>query len=145
MVDLWRDFWIRETGTVQQATQLHDRRVMMMMMIIIIIIIMPVYLINLNGWILVINGTLYHTWLVGFLSFQNPSEPCKSFWLMYTRCKPSCIWVLGVPAREYIFVALRINSDTSQNIVQQLVVFIEKDSFLCGGNWIFMYRLDEFR
>ena len=24
MVDLWRDFWIRETGTGQQVTQLHD-------------------------------------------------------------------------------------------------------------------------
>ena len=25
MVDLWRDFWIRETGTGQQVTQLHER------------------------------------------------------------------------------------------------------------------------
>jgi len=25
MVDLWRDFWIRETGTGQQVGQLHDR------------------------------------------------------------------------------------------------------------------------
>jgi hypothetical protein len=25
MVDLWRDFWIRETGTGQQVAQLHDR------------------------------------------------------------------------------------------------------------------------
>jgi len=24
MVDLWRDFWIRETGTGQQVAQLHD-------------------------------------------------------------------------------------------------------------------------
>jgi len=33
MVDLWRDFWIRETGTGQQVVQLHER------LIIIIIII----------------------------------------------------------------------------------------------------------
>jgi len=32
MADLWRDFWIRETGTGQQVTQLHDRYMMMMMM-----------------------------------------------------------------------------------------------------------------
>ena len=32
MVDLWRDFWIRETGTGQQVAQLHDRYMMMMMM-----------------------------------------------------------------------------------------------------------------
>jgi len=25
MVDLWRDFWIRETGTGQQVAQIHDR------------------------------------------------------------------------------------------------------------------------
>jgi len=25
MVDLWRDFWIRETGMGQQVAQLHDR------------------------------------------------------------------------------------------------------------------------
>ena len=24
MVDLWRDFWIRETGAGQQVAQLHD-------------------------------------------------------------------------------------------------------------------------
>ena len=24
MVDFWRDFWIRETGTGQQVAQLHD-------------------------------------------------------------------------------------------------------------------------
>ena len=31
MTDLWRDFWIRETGTGQQVAQLHDRYMMMMM------------------------------------------------------------------------------------------------------------------
>ena len=31
MADLWRDFWIRETGTGQQVAQLHDRYMMMMM------------------------------------------------------------------------------------------------------------------
>jgi len=31
MVDLWRDFWIRETGTGQQVAQLHERYMMMMM------------------------------------------------------------------------------------------------------------------
>ena len=25
MADIWRDFWIRETGTGQQVAQLHDR------------------------------------------------------------------------------------------------------------------------
>jgi hypothetical protein len=28
MADLWRGFWIRETGTGQQVTQLHDRYMM---------------------------------------------------------------------------------------------------------------------
>ena len=32
MVDLWRDFWIRETGTGQQVAQLHESYMMMMMM-----------------------------------------------------------------------------------------------------------------
>ena len=32
MVDLWRDLWIRETGTGQQVTQLHDRYMTIMMM-----------------------------------------------------------------------------------------------------------------
>ena len=34
MADLWRDFWILETGTGQQVVQLHDRYMMMMMMIV---------------------------------------------------------------------------------------------------------------
>ena len=32
MVDLWRDFWIHETGMGQQVAQLYDRYMMMMMM-----------------------------------------------------------------------------------------------------------------
>jgi len=43
MVELWRDFWIRETGTGQQVPQLHERY-MMMIVIIIIIIIIHMYL-----------------------------------------------------------------------------------------------------
>jgi len=38
MVDLWRDFWIRETRRGQQVAQLHDRYMIMIMIIIIIII-----------------------------------------------------------------------------------------------------------
>ena len=34
MVELWRDFWIRETGTGQLVAQLHERYIMMMMMVI---------------------------------------------------------------------------------------------------------------
>ena len=33
MADIWRDFWIRKTGTGQQVAQLHDRYMMMMMTI----------------------------------------------------------------------------------------------------------------
>jgi len=36
MVDLWRDFWIRETGTCQQVAQLHDRYKMMIMKMMMI-------------------------------------------------------------------------------------------------------------
>jgi len=32
MVDRWRDFWMRETGTGQQVAQIHERLMMMMMM-----------------------------------------------------------------------------------------------------------------
>ena len=34
MADLWRDFWIHETGMGQQVAQLHDKYMMMMMMIL---------------------------------------------------------------------------------------------------------------
>ena len=37
MPDLWRDFWIRETGTGQQVAQLHDRYMMMMVMMIVLL------------------------------------------------------------------------------------------------------------
>ena len=37
MVDLWRDFWIRETGTDQQVAQLHERYMRMMMMMMMIL------------------------------------------------------------------------------------------------------------
>ena len=36
MGDLWRPFWIRETGTGQQVAQLHERYMIMMMMMIYI-------------------------------------------------------------------------------------------------------------
>jgi hypothetical protein len=36
MADLERDFWTRQTGTVQQVAQLHDRYMMMMMMMMMI-------------------------------------------------------------------------------------------------------------
>jgi len=36
MVDLWRDFWIRETGTGQQVAQLHERYMMMMICAVIL-------------------------------------------------------------------------------------------------------------
>jgi heme/copper-type cytochrome/quinol oxidase subunit 2 len=48
MADLWRDCWIRETGTGQQVAQLHDRYMMMMIMIIIIIIIVIIIMIIYN-------------------------------------------------------------------------------------------------
>jgi hypothetical protein len=35
MAELWRDFWMRDTGTRQQVAQLHDRYMMMMMMMMI--------------------------------------------------------------------------------------------------------------
>jgi len=38
MVNLLRDFWIRETGTGQQVVQLLDRYVMMMMMMIMMLV-----------------------------------------------------------------------------------------------------------
>ena len=44
MVDLWRDFWIRETGTGQQVAQLHERYIIIIIMIIIIIIIIAFHL-----------------------------------------------------------------------------------------------------
>jgi hypothetical protein len=33
MADLWRDLWIRETGTGQQAAKLHDRYIMIIIVI----------------------------------------------------------------------------------------------------------------
>ena len=35
MSHLWRDFWIRETGTGQQVAQLHDRYMMMMINVLL--------------------------------------------------------------------------------------------------------------
>jgi len=39
MADLWKDFWLRETGMGQQVTQLHDRCIIIIIIIIIIIVI----------------------------------------------------------------------------------------------------------
>jgi len=36
MLDLWRYFWIRETGTGQQVAQLHERYMIIIIIIIII-------------------------------------------------------------------------------------------------------------
>jgi len=41
MVDLWRHFWIRETGMGQQVAQLHERYMMMMMMMMIYVPKLP--------------------------------------------------------------------------------------------------------
>jgi len=44
MLDLWRDFWIRETGTGQQVAQLHERYIIIIIIIIIIILINSNYI-----------------------------------------------------------------------------------------------------
>jgi len=33
MIDLWRDFWIRETGTGRQVAQLHDKHIIIIIII----------------------------------------------------------------------------------------------------------------
>jgi hypothetical protein len=38
MVDLWRGFWTRETGTGQQVAQLHDRYMMIMILVFCLIV-----------------------------------------------------------------------------------------------------------
>jgi len=43
MADLWRDFWISETGTGQQVAQLHDRYMMMMMMYVYVCMLACMY------------------------------------------------------------------------------------------------------
>ena len=50
MADLWRDFWIRETGTGQQVAQLHDiyMIIMIIMMMIIIIIIIIIIILDIS-------------------------------------------------------------------------------------------------
>ena len=47
MVNLWRDFWIRETGTGQQVAQLRDRHMMTMM---VMMIKYPRFLTHHQGW-----------------------------------------------------------------------------------------------
>ena len=42
MADLWRDFWIRETGTGQQVAQLHNRYMMMMIFCLYMTVCCPV-------------------------------------------------------------------------------------------------------
>jgi hypothetical protein len=47
MTDLWKDFWIRESGTGQQVAQLHDRymtmmMIMMMMMMMMMMMVMTI-------------------------------------------------------------------------------------------------------
>jgi len=37
ILQLWRDFWIRETETGQQVAQLHEKYTMMMMMMMMMI------------------------------------------------------------------------------------------------------------
>ena len=39
MVELLRDFWLRETGTGQQVAQLYERYMMMMMMMMMMNIV----------------------------------------------------------------------------------------------------------
>jgi len=44
MADLWRDFWIGETGTGQQVAQLHDRYMMMMMKYVVEKLVQSVFI-----------------------------------------------------------------------------------------------------
>jgi hypothetical protein len=40
MVDLWREFWVCETGTCQQVAQIHERYMMIMTMMMIMMMLM---------------------------------------------------------------------------------------------------------
>ena len=60
MVDLWRDFWIRETGTGQQVAQLRDRYTMMMMMAaaaMVTMMMVVVVVMMMFGWHMDVNCT----------------------------------------------------------------------------------------
>ena len=51
MADLWRDFWIRETGTGQQVAQLNDRYMMKMVMVMMMMInILLLHLMSADLW-----------------------------------------------------------------------------------------------
>jgi len=65
MVDLWRDFWIRETGTGQQVTQLHERYMMMMMMMNIETLPSLIWKTNMiikDGWYIYNTGLFISPW-----------------------------------------------------------------------------------
>jgi low temperature requirement protein LtrA len=49
MAELFRDFWIRETGTGQQVAHLHDRYIMMMMMVMMVMMMVMMSKIYMNG------------------------------------------------------------------------------------------------
>jgi len=73
MADLWRDFWIRETGTGQQVAQLHDRYMMMMMMMMMM---MKIYM---GEWKYTSTQSCTRYWLWWVVTFMA--------WSLYFRRK----------------------------------------------------------
>jgi len=112
MADLWRDFWIRETGTGQQVAQLHDRYMMMMMMMMIMMTI------NLN-----------YTYLNMVLTAQRTM---KSNWLLL--CRKICPAVaqtlnrrpqIAKPKFEPRLIHVRFveNKEKMRQVVLQILLF----------------------
>jgi hypothetical protein len=84
MADLWRDFCIRETGTGQQVTQLHDRRMMMMMTMTLIFCFV-------------------------FLLEQTAIIPLNNVYRLVLEMKTSCVfWEVGTELLDIILNELQI-------------------------------------
>ena len=75
VVHLWRDFWIRETGTGQQVAQLRDRYMMMMMMMMMM----------MNAWVCsgIYEFRIKLCWCVkriGLLETRRQQKVCLAQW-----------------------------------------------------------------
>ena len=94
MADLWRDFWIRETGTGQQMAQLHDRYMMIMMMMMYSSI--EIKLVEFHVSLLqplLVNTRIYYTRLFNRVSMPHAVGRWRITAEACVRCqaRPCCI------------------------------------------------------
>ena len=131
MLDLWRDFWIRETRRGQQVAQLHDRYMIMMMMIMMVMTPSEMCFVICNGCKKVTflkKLRAEYNW-GSVLLFSSESSVCclKTRWLKYI--KPF-YWTFCIIVRFFNSIVWKSEAEVYEPMVLRRIAGLRREEIV---------------